>query len=345
MEKVSIIVPVYNVEKYLEKCVDSLVNQTYCNIEIILIDDGSTDSSGSLCDKYAEKYTNVFAYHKKNGGLSDARNVGLSKVTGEYVSFVDSDDWISTHMIEKMVNALHKFDAQIACCDYFVVEEDYIDRSVKLSGEIHCRETHDALKVLLLNTRVGSFVWNKLFSSRILINEKFPVGRCFEDAFVMHNWFKKAARVAFVEEQLYYYYQRETSISHSCNIEIIKDEIAAKRQRRKDMKDWGDDLNELAMSDMLFSLLISYLKLQDTSEMALQEQYWHEIRTYPLSCMKYLRIKSAIDFLILKYFRPLYKVWLPVRKKQLTKNRFFRAISKSYEKIRYHYVCRKLSVD
>lgn len=119
---ISIIVPVYKVENYLSKCLDSMICQTYKNIEIILVDDGSPDNSGKICDDYAKKDSRIKVIHKENGGLSDARNAGLKIATGKYIGFVDSDDYISVEMYEKLYNQAKKEDADIACCNYYRVK-------------------------------------------------------------------------------------------------------------------------------------------------------------------------------------------------------------------------------
>ena len=125
-KKVSVIIPVYNVKEYVEKCVETVIKQTYSNLEIILVDDGATDGSGEICDKLACKDQRIEVIHKKNGGLSDARNAGLKVVTGEYYLFVDSDDWISVNMVKRLVDCAEKEDADIVCCGFFDVMKDEI---------------------------------------------------------------------------------------------------------------------------------------------------------------------------------------------------------------------------
>ena len=123
VKKLSIIVPVYKVEQYLNRCVDSILNQTYRNIEIVLVDDGSPDRSGEICDRYAKSDERVKVVHKKNGGVSSARNIGFSSSTGEYIGYVDSDDYIAPTMYEDMIDVLEKNDLDIVCCDAFIVKE------------------------------------------------------------------------------------------------------------------------------------------------------------------------------------------------------------------------------
>lgn len=142
-EKISIIVPIYNVEKFLPRCVESLVNQTYGNIEILLIDDGTKDNSAIMCDEYAKKYNNVKAFHKKNGGLSDARNYGIEKATGKYIAFVDSDDFVNKDYCKILYNNLIKNDADISICDFQIfTDTSRIDENKEEITNVYTRKTN-----------------------------------------------------------------------------------------------------------------------------------------------------------------------------------------------------------
>ena len=150
---VSIIVPVYNVEKYLERCLDSLINQTLKDIEIILVDDGSTDDSGNICDKYAKKDKRIKVIHKENGGLSDARNIGLSIANGRYLQFVDSDDFIHKQMIEILYNTIINNNADISICDF---DKVYENTKIKYNTkEISLNFTLDTLNIIILNINIA----------------------------------------------------------------------------------------------------------------------------------------------------------------------------------------------
>ena len=126
-ERISVVVPVYNVEQYLEKCVNSIINQTYKNLEIILVDDGATDKSGKLCDELAKLDNRIMAYHKKNGGLSDARNYGVERATGDYIGFVDGDDYIDAEMYEKLYEAIKKENVDVAECNLKIIYSDRVE--------------------------------------------------------------------------------------------------------------------------------------------------------------------------------------------------------------------------
>lgn len=209
---VSIIVPIYNVESYLRRCLDSIVNQTYTNLEIILVDDGSPDNCPQICDEYAAKDNRIVVIHRENGGLSDARNVGLDICKGEYISFVDSDDWVNERYIEALFNLTIKVDADIAIGEHEKIynEQIYSSRIVEKKQILFPLE---AIEVLF-QRKYLSFIlsWGKLYKKHLFDNVKFPKGRFHEDEFTSFILFYNANKIAYTSEILYYYYQRTDSI-------------------------------------------------------------------------------------------------------------------------------------
>lgn len=205
---VSVIIPVYNVEKYLKKCVDSVLNQTYRNLDIILVDDGSTDLSGKMCDELGIGDKRVTVIHKQNGGLSDARNAGLNVARGEYYAFVDSDDYISSDMIEIMVNSARENSCEIAICNMVRFSE---------SGESALFYHPVAQKQILLGenrfkTLKQPSVCNKLFKASLFQNIRFPKGKYYEDTFVYHELLYRAKSVVLTGSNSYWYLERSDSI-------------------------------------------------------------------------------------------------------------------------------------
>ena len=201
---ISVIIPVYNVEKYLKKCIYSVVNQTFQNIEIILVDDGSTDASGDICDDFAKLDRRIKAFHKKNGGLSSARNFGIKKSTGNFLVFVDSDDWISKNMIEDLYNAAKKNDVKIVCCGRNIVEDG------KKCIPIHvpeCRKfsTEEAVKEILFDSEVGVAAWGKIFHIDTIKDIPFPEGEIHEDVAIMCRVFDKCDSIYAISKAEYYY--------------------------------------------------------------------------------------------------------------------------------------------
>src|SRR5574344_234876 len=208
MPKVSVIVPVYNVEKYIGKCLDSLVNQTLKDIEIIVVNDGSTDNSEEIIKEYKKNYNNIIYAKKENGGLSDARNFGLVYATGEYIAFVDSDDFVDKTIYEKMYAKAKETESDYVECDF------YWSYPMKKTSNAYKNKLDTGIryankKEMMTYARVVA--WNKLIK-REIIKEKFPVGMHYEDIEFFFKLIPNIKKFAFVEEPLVYYVQREGSL-------------------------------------------------------------------------------------------------------------------------------------
>ena len=209
---ISVIVPVYNTEQYLAKCVESIQNQTYPNIEIILVDDESPDGSPKLCDELAEKDGKIKVIHQKNRGLGGARNSGKHASHGEYIAFVDSDDYIEPDMYEKMYQALQKYDCQIVSSG-FIRESESMTNIIDYPDEVLVsKEAIDRL--IKMNQAGGNSACNKLFQRDMILPIDFPEQRLWEDMLVMYRIFEKAKMIATIRYAGYHYVQRGTSIIH-----------------------------------------------------------------------------------------------------------------------------------
>lgn len=183
---ISVIVPIYKVEKYLVRCINSIINQTYSNLEIILVDDGSPDSCGKICDDFSTADARIYTIHKTNGGLSSARNAGLDSAHGEYIGFVDSDDYIEPNMYETMYKAIIETDAEIAACG--IIRENEETHAAKLIRCPHTQKIYtdeEALKEIFLSRNLGIGVWSKLYSRQVFQNIRFPIGETNEDAAIL----------------------------------------------------------------------------------------------------------------------------------------------------------------
>lgn len=208
---ISVIVPVYNVEKYLHQCIDSIINQTYKNLEIILVDDGSTDNSGKICDEYKSKDNRITVIHKKNGGLSDARNAGLKVAKGEFIAFADSDDWLDQNIYNELITSLINNDADISACNIaFAYDNKTEISSISLSKSIFNSE--EAINQLICGTGFCAVAWNKLYKKTCINNMTFEVGKTHEDEFFTYKVLSNAEKLVFINKPLYFYRQRTTSI-------------------------------------------------------------------------------------------------------------------------------------
>lgn len=210
-DKISVVVPVYNVEKYLQKCVDSIIDQTYENLEIILVDDGATDSSGKMCDEYLEKDSRIQVIHKANGGLSDARNIGMKHATGEYIIFIDSDDYIASDMLEYLYVNIINSQADFSTCGVFDVYDDHITEQKEEEIEIITAE--QSFNYILQGTKIRGAIWNKLMKKALIEDLEFPVGRTYEDVFFTCDLIQKSEKVCVGTKPKIYYVHRENSIT------------------------------------------------------------------------------------------------------------------------------------
>ena len=211
---ISVIIPVYNIEKYLHKCIQSILAQTYPYLEILLVDDGSVDTSGAICDQYAKKDKRIRVLHKENGGLSDARNAGIDAATGDYILFVDGDDFISSRMVEMLLTSMQKNSADMAMCGIRKVNEDGISiPEEKWKLKEGCL-SEDQYWQLMYNTADMPCVvaWNKLYKKELFEQVRYPKGKLHEDVFVIHEIVSQCRRISVTEKELYNYVQRRDSI-------------------------------------------------------------------------------------------------------------------------------------
>lgn len=276
--KVSVIIPVYNVENWLDECLESVVNQTYKNLEIILIDDGSTDHSGEKCDQWAMIDERIKIIHKKNGGLASARNAGLEKTTGQFVTFVDSDDYIELETIECMLNSMHKESADIVCC----AVNKIINRKKVTSREVNEERVYVKEELLdgfyYYQDGLCGSVWNKLFDIKLFDNIRFLNGLNSEDYYVLFLIYLKAKKMFYNNKCLYNYRIRENSIcnmpkltEHSFDKIKISDIIWEKTE--KEIPQRIQD----AKAHQIISRFYTYLRIISLEHTIQEEKSWKKI--------------------------------------------------------------------
>ena len=264
---VSVIVPVYNVEKYLGRCLDSVIDQTYRNLEIILINDGSTDSSGEICQHYAEKDPRIRVLTQKNRGLSAARNTGLDHMTGEYIVFVDSDDYISSYFVETLLSKLLEFGVEVVASDQCVVRENENDAQMnphfaensdfceRISREGALDPADERIQKVLIPA------YNKIYKGALFERIRFQEGKTCEDIFIFHKIYMQVNEVCYVKMKMYAYRQRENSISREHGIpRVSMDCIEAQFERMAFFKEHG--MEQFASSTAKI-LLLDYTLLGD----------------------------------------------------------------------------------
>lgn len=299
---ISIIVPIYNVEKYLNRCILSLINQSYKNIEIILVDDGSLDDSGNIVDIWKKKDNRIVAFHKKNGGLSDARNYGIKHANGEYLSFVDSDDYVDKHFIQVLYETAITTGAKISAVGFKCVSDDKIESTnIAIENNIEVFNTEDAINYLYTNDKYCNYAWNKLYLKELFKEIKYPLGKKMEDLGTTYLLIDKCNCVSYNPTPLYFYYQRDESILHKTDETFFKDKFQLTSQRYRYIKKKYPD-NDRNYKYFFCSVLegYPYISLAE-KKFALDEAklIWPKVKTN-------INIKTKIKYMVLRTFPRFY---------------------------------------
>lgn len=252
---ISVIVPVYNMEKFLARCVDSLLCQTMKDFEILLVDDGSTDDSAQICREYAARDNRIKYIKKVNGGLSDARNVAMEHAKGEFVTFIDSDDFVHSTYLEYLLSLILENDADISSCIHFETSLDVISEDL---GEenIFCMSGHEACERMLKDLApVLTAACGKLYKTEIVKKYKFPYGRLHEDVATTFKYYLDSTKVVYSYKKLYAYYQHPNSIMHTISNKKIDDELWAMSERALYLRELGEKKLETLAWDFMTTFL------------------------------------------------------------------------------------------
>ena len=280
MNKISIVIPIYNVEKYLPQCLDSVINQTHPNLEIILVNDGSTDSCGEIGEGYAAKDPRIKVIHKENGGLSDARNAGIKVATGEYIAFIDSDDWIVPNFCDSLLQTALQKKAEIVECGFskFQNESEINVKRIDSQNTILVYDTEEALKLLMKET-IKQMACNKLFKKDIIEGVLFENNRKHEDEFWTYQIIGNAKRIVKTNDILYFYRQHSQSImGRNYNVSRL-DGLLALEKRIQYMAEKFPDSKDLAVKIFCFASIYHYQKLASNSEIDFNKKHRKEILT------------------------------------------------------------------
>lgn len=283
MDLISVIVPVYNVEAYLDKCISSIVNQTYRNLEIILVDDGSPDNCPAMCDAWKEKDSRIVVLHKENGGLSDARNSGMGAAHGEFISFIDGDDWIEPRFFEILQHELEAQNADVAAVQYRLCwEGDACERqSAYEHVTVYDRQT--AMRLLIQN-QIKQVVWNKLYRSAQIRDIPFEKGKVHEDEFWTYQVIGRIERFAAIDYIGYDYFQRAGSIMGAGYSPKRLDAVEAKTRRQAYLTEHMPELAPEGARDLLFTCLYHGQQVCKTLRGAEKKQAMQVLKTTSKGC-------------------------------------------------------------
>ena len=240
---ISVVVPIYKVEEYINKCLDSIINQTYKNLEIILVDDGSPDNCGKICDDYVKKDKRIKVIHKINGGLSDARNKGIEKAKGEYITFIDSDDYIEKEYVELLYKTIIEEDSDIAIGSHTVLYETGMELK-KATGEKTLLTPKKVLERILYDDNIDYSAWAKLYKIELFKKIKYPKGRLFEDAATTYKLIDSSKKIAINSKSIYNYIIRNNSITNAAFSKKKMDLIISTKEMCNYIKDKYPDLEK-----------------------------------------------------------------------------------------------------
>lgn len=320
MSEISVIIPVYNVEKYFKKCIESVLAQTFKDIEILLIDDGSTDRSGEICDDFAKKDTRIRVIHKKNGGVSSARNCGIENATSPLIGFVDSDDYIDSDMYEVLYNELKKADADIAMCD---LVNCYENQKI----EKHNREiveelnSEQAIRMVMEAKKTSVTPVNKLYKRYIFDEIRYPEGKESEDAFVIVDILMRANKIVFTSKQKYYYIHRKGSITTSNFKEKDLNVIEAYQKNQNLIEKFYPELGDVAQMRYLwahFYVLDKMMLSENVYDKKIEKQIIDVLRKNIWFILKDSRFNKSrkIAMMLLMVHLKLYKLCVLIKKKK-----------------------------
>lgn len=312
--KISCIVPVYNVEKYIGKCLDSILNQSFKDFEVILIDDGSTDDSGKICDEYEKIDDRIKVIHKTNGGLSDARNTGIENAKGDYFIFIDSDDYIEENMFEILYNLNIDNNTEIAACDKAFVFED--TGKIEYGNEtntVHILNPEETFKIIVdFYKKLGMEMWNKLYSKKLFDNVRFPKGKNFEDQATQYKLIFLSNKISYIEKSMYYYLRRDNSITTQKYSDKEKQRFEMVNSMVNYIKQYHTDIvSEVVTYKILSSNLTIVNKMIKSN--IYDEEFLKIVIKDTFNESKYLKKKSLkyirrLQLFLLIYMWPIYKL-------------------------------------
>ena len=268
---ITVVVPVYKVEKYIDRCVNSIIDQTYKNLEIILVDDGSPDKCGKICDDYAKKDDRIVVIHKENGGLSDARNAGIHAANGKYITFIDSDDYIKNDYVEFLYNLIIENDVRISICSHTVIYDTGL-KIEKETGEFSVLDTKTAIKRILYDDNIDISAWAKMYDIKLFDDIEYPKGRLFEDSAVTCRILSKCEKVAIGSKSKYFYMIRSDSITNAKFNKKKMDLITSTEEMGQYILEKYPDLQDAVNRRVMYAYLSTLSQLANSNEKHLKEQ-------------------------------------------------------------------------
>ena len=303
---ISVIVPVFKVEMFIDRCLRSILSQNYENFELVLVDDGSPDLSGQICDEYAKNDSRIHVIHKNNGGLSDARNVGTKFCHGDYITFIDSDDWVAPNYLSELYRLISDNEADISICSFKKTDCEIFKQ--KLFSSCSVMTNIEALECMLYQKNITNSAWGKLYRNTLAKKFLFPNGKLYEDLFTTYKMFANSRKIVFSNSILYFYWKNPNSIMHHISPKILN-EIEAVDEICLFIKQNYPQLEGASKSRKFSSYSQVYRWIKKSNELELSSievnKIWNYIKEYRLNMImdSKARIKNRVAG-ILAYFGP-----------------------------------------
>lgn len=291
---VSVIIPIYNVQDYLARCIDSVLAQTYKDLEIILVDDGSHDTSGDICDEYDLKYRHVRVIHKTNGGLSDARNAGLEVAQGEYVTFIDGDDYVHPNFVEALLHTIETTGAQIAACTWQELKDGDTPRKVNLE-KAGCKTytQSEAINTVFFQGELNHSACSRIFEKQLFDDLRFPEGALYEDLAIIYPLLRKVDKVALLKAPMYYYMHRAGSILTTMSLrrtQVLDHLEKLEKQVEEEAPQYLQAVRSRRLS-ACFNML-RLIPARDPKWQATKQRCWDYIKKMRISCLKDMKVRT-----------------------------------------------------
>ena len=319
---ISVIIPVYKVEEYINRCIDSVINQTYKNLEIILVDDGSPDGCPKICDEYAKKDSRIRVIHKQNGGLSDARNVGIDNANGKYITFIDSDDFVEKNYISILYESLKKYNVKMSIADNLIIYEDKIINNSIYEENVFSE--HDVLEKMLWGIRdLDNGAWTKLYDRSLFDNIRYPVGRLYEDTATTYKLFDLCDKIVINSIPIYNYMKRRDSITQ-CKFNEKKLQLIDSTKEMTDyIRNKYFDLNDACNRKLTWAYLstLSQYASSDCKNEYIEKKLVNDIKSIDKTFLKNKNTptRDKIAILCLKFgfvfYKNVWKLYLKFNKK------------------------------
>ena len=308
---ISIVLPIYNVEKYLSNCIESVLIQTYKNLEVILVDDGATDSCGKICDEYAKKDDRIVVYHKENGGLSDARNYGLERCKGEYITFIDSDDYVDSDYVMYLYSTLIKYKTKMSICQHKVHYDNGKIKNLGHEGDEKLT-SKECLERMLYHDVIDTSAWAKLYRTDLFDNVRYPKGKIFEDIGTTYKLMLTSEQIACGYEAKYHYIFHENSIVNSSFSVRKLDMIEMTDEMAENVLKIYPELYDAVVRRQIyarFSTLNQMLDVRDEKHKKVRADIIRYLKTNSVNIMKNSKTpkRDKIASMLLKLGFPIYK--------------------------------------